>query len=79
MDAYYRVLLTHLNTGPDDPVHLLLHLSITALHSVEIKLCNVLALDHARGCPASHAYAVCRPADLCHQHASGRSLLFNMA
>ncbi len=78
MDADDRVALAQLDAGPDDPVHLLLHLGVAALHRVEVQLFDVLALHHARGGAAAHADAVGGAADLHHQHLYRRALLLGV-
>ena len=47
VDDIDQALVAHLVAGPDDPVHLLLHLGVAALDRVEIELGVIFALHHA--------------------------------
>mmetsp|Transcript_71439 Transcript_71439/g.221597 ORF Transcript_71439/g.221597 Transcript_71439/m.221597 type:complete len:232 (+) Transcript_71439:1783-2478(+) len=55
--------------SPDDPVHLLFHLRVTALHRVEVQLRAAVAVRARGGGAAAHADAVGRAADLHDLHA----------
>ena len=59
-----RIFVAHFYAGPDYPVELVLHLSVAALHGIEVKLSDILALNHAGSRAAAHADSISRTPDL---------------
>mmetsp|Transcript_11546 Transcript_11546/g.24752 ORF Transcript_11546/g.24752 Transcript_11546/m.24752 type:complete len:466 (-) Transcript_11546:534-1931(-) len=73
------VLVPHLHTAAHHTPQLLAHLSVTALHGVEVQVSLVGAGGYRGGGAAAHANAVGGAADLDHQHADLGGVLLQVA
>ena len=78
MDHVNQGFIAHLVAGPDDPVHLLLHLGIAALHRVKIQFLGIFALEHGGGRTAAETDPVGRATYLDNDHPLFFRILFRM-